>query len=81
MENSIDNPDLPPEIIRSVGNSPETHKFEFHGNAVEYFMIWFANLFLTIVSCGIYAPWAKVRTKKYLYRNIILNNVFFDKVL
>ncbi len=78
MENSIDNPDLPPEIIRSVGNSPETHKFEFHGNAVEYFMIWFANLFMTIITFGIYAPWAKVRTKRYMYRNTILNGEPFD---
>lgn len=57
---------------------PETHNFEFHGNSLEYFRIWFTNIFLTIISLGIYAPWAKVRTKKYFYRNTILNGEPFD---
>jgi len=57
---------------------PETHAFKFHGDSVEYFKIWFTNVFLTIITFGIYAPWAKVRTKKYFYRNTLLNEEPFD---
>ena len=42
---------------------------EFSGNAREYFGIWIVNLLLSIVTLGIYSAWAKVRTKKYFYRN------------
>ncbi|WP_373776122.1 DUF898 family protein, partial [Neisseria dentiae] len=40
-------------------------RFEFHGNAGEYFNIWIVNIFLTIITLGIYGPWAKVRRLRY----------------
>jgi len=50
---------------------PETtqpaHPFKFTGDASEYFGIWIVNLFLSIVTLGIYSPWAKVRKKRYFY--------------
>lgn len=42
---------------------------KFHGNAKEYFSIWIVNLLLTIVTLGIYSPWAKVRNNRYIYGN------------
>lgn len=62
----------------SHGLPPQTHGFEFHGNSLEYFRIWFSNIFFTIITLGIYAPWAKVRTKKYFYRNTLLQGEPFD---
>lgn len=44
-------------------------KFKFTGNAKEWFGIWIVNLFLSIITLGIYSAWAKVRTKKYFYQN------------
>ena len=44
-----------------------THPFKFTGDASEYFGIWIVNLFLSIVTLGIYSPWAKVRKKRYFY--------------
>jgi uncharacterized membrane protein YjgN (DUF898 family) len=41
----------------------------FTGSAGEYFRIWIVNLFLTIITLGIYFPWAVVRQRKYLYAN------------
>src|SRR6185503_237905 len=35
----------------------------------EYFGIWVVNLFLTIVTLGVYSAWAKVRKKRYFYGN------------
>ncbi len=51
---------------------------EFNGKAGEYFGIWIVNVLLTIVTLGIYAPWAKVRTKRYFYGNTLLANSPFD---
>src|SRR5881394_1643390 len=44
-------------------------RFEFTGNARDYFGIWVVNLFLTIVTLGIYSAWAKVRKKRYFHGN------------
>ena len=47
----------------------ERHRIEFTGSGSEYFRIWIVNLLLTLVTLGLYYPWAKVRKLKYLYRN------------
>ena len=54
---------------RQTAQGPEYEQFEFRGSAREYFGIWIVNLLLSIVTLGIYSPWAKVRTKKYFYQN------------
>jgi uncharacterized membrane protein YjgN (DUF898 family) len=54
--------------------------FTFTGNASEYFRIWIVNLFLTIVTLGIYSPWAKVRRLKYFYGSTWLDGHNFDYV-
>ena len=43
------------------------YDFEFAGREGEYFRIWIVNLLLTIVTLGIYSPWAKVRNTQYIY--------------
>lgn len=55
----------------------EPVRFRFGGNGGELFRIWIANLFLTIVTLGIYSAWAKVRTNRYLWANTQLGNVGF----
>lgn len=57
-------------------NTPE--KFVFNGAGREYFKIWLVNLLFTIATLGIYAAWAKVRTRKYLYQATELNGNRFD---
>lgn len=52
--------------------------FEFHGAALEYFRIWLVNIFLTVLTLGIYSAWAKVRRKKYFYGNTRLQGESFD---
>lgn len=41
----------------------------FSGSGSEYFRIWVVNLLLTIVTVGLYFPWAKVRRLRYFYGN------------
>ena len=56
----------------------EIQKVTFSGSASGYFKIWIVNLFLTIVTLGIYSAWAKVRRKKYLYQNTWYAGENFD---
>ncbi len=41
----------------------------FSGTGAEYFGIWLVNLVLTIITLGVYSPWAKVRRLQYFYSN------------
>lgn len=50
----------------------------FTGDSNEYFKIWIVNLLLTVVTFGIYAAWAKVRTKRYFYANTRLMGHAFE---
>jgi uncharacterized membrane protein YjgN (DUF898 family) len=59
-------------------NTYPVGKFVFHGTGREYFKIWIVNLVLTIATLGIYAAWAKVRTRKYFYQSTELSGNRFD---
>jgi uncharacterized membrane protein YjgN (DUF898 family) len=54
------------------------HKLEFTGSSAEYFRIWIVNVMLSIVTLGIYAAWAKVRTRQYFYANTKLAGHAFE---
>jgi uncharacterized membrane protein YjgN (DUF898 family) len=41
----------------------------FTASGSEYFRLWVVNLLLTLVTFGIYYPWAKVRKLRYFYGN------------
>lgn len=52
--------------------------FSFTGTGGEYFRIWIVNVFLTIITLGIFSAWAKVRRNQYFYRNTWLDDANFD---
>lgn len=52
--------------------------FEFTGRGADYFRIWIVNLFLSVITLGIYSAWAKVRRVKYFYNNTSLDGAIFD---
>jgi uncharacterized membrane protein YjgN (DUF898 family) len=56
----------------------ETYPIEFTGSGSEYFRVWIVNVLLTLVTLGIYSPWAKVRTIKYFYSNTLVAGHSFD---
>ncbi len=47
-------------------------RIEFTGSGSEYFRIWIVNLLLTLVTFGLYYPWAKVRKLRYFYGNTLV---------
>jgi uncharacterized membrane protein YjgN (DUF898 family) len=62
---------LPPEAL-------ETQQLVFEGDGAEYFRIWIVNLALSVITLGIYSPWAKVRRLQYFYRNTRIAGAGFD---
>jgi uncharacterized membrane protein YjgN (DUF898 family) len=52
--------------------------FEFHGTGSEYFKIWLVNVILSIITLGIYSPWAKVRRKQYFYGSTHVQGAGFE---
>lgn len=62
------------EEIANVELSEAVNKpFIFHGEGGEYFRVWIVNIFLSILTLGIYSAWATVRTKRYFYGNTELD--------
>lgn len=51
---------------------------EFTGSGSEYFKIWIVNVLLTMLTLGLYYPWAKVRNKRYFHGNSILDGRNFE---
>lgn len=68
----------PAEQPAGPTRSAETHAFEFHGSAREYFRLWIVNTLLTLVTCGIFSAWAKVRKRRYFRGNTRLLGHAFD---
>ncbi|MBS9778936.1 MAG: DUF898 domain-containing protein [Campylobacteraceae bacterium] len=66
--------------VAKIDDTQEERIFEFNfsGNANEYFKIWIVNTLLSIITLGIYSPWAKVRNNTYLYSNTHLNEDNFE---
>jgi len=50
----------------------------FDGSGMEYFKIWIVNVLLTIITLGLYHPWAKVRNNRYFYANSTLDGRNFE---
>jgi uncharacterized membrane protein YjgN (DUF898 family) len=68
-----------PEVDAAPVRAAETsHRFDFRGNAKDYFRIWIVNVALSVVTLGIYSAWASVRTRRYMYANTVLADSPFE---
>jgi uncharacterized membrane protein YjgN (DUF898 family) len=47
--------------------SRATHKLEFNGSGKDFFGVVIVNWLLTVITLGIYYPWAKARQLQFLY--------------
>jgi len=52
----------------------------YTGDSYEYFRIWIINIFLSIITLGIYSAWAKVINTKYIYQNINIDGHRLDYI-
>ena len=71
-------PSWPQAMPERVGPARIEHRFEFTGDAREYFRIWVVNLALSIVTLGIFSAWAKVRSERYFYGNTRVDGEPFE---
>ncbi|HDJ2740348.1 TPA: DUF898 domain-containing protein [Salmonella bongori] len=62
-------------VISSKDN--HNHALVFTGKGGKYFIICLVNFLLTCITLGIYAPWAMVKCRRYIYTNMTLNNQAF----
>ncbi|QDL55070.1 YjgN family protein [Rhodoferax aquaticus] len=62
-----------PGMAHSPLQRPVQLPIEFTGSGSEYFRIWIVNIFLLIITLGIYYPWAKVRRMRYFYGNTLVD--------
>ena len=58
----------------------QKHHVSFSGSGSDYFRLWLSNLLLTIVTLGIYTPWARRRRIQYFYRNTLVGTDPLDFV-
>jgi uncharacterized membrane protein YjgN (DUF898 family) len=58
-------------------STDRTDIIKFSGQSGEYFKLWFVNMFLSIITLGIYSAWAKVRNTQYMYGHTNVDNNSF----
>ena len=78
---SVDSSQQPSPQVQSATQQTQdvaTLDFEFHGKGMEYFRIWIVNIFLSIITLGIFSAWAKVRREQYFYGNLRLGEQYFS---
>ena len=56
----------------------KNYKLSFHGQGKKYFGILIKNWLLTIITLGIYYPWAKAKNLQFIYGSTSLNNDRFS---
>lgn len=61
----------------SLDKEPRTRTFSFSGQGGHYFCICIVNILLTIITLGLYLPWALMRTRRYVYGNMSLDGHAF----
>jgi uncharacterized membrane protein YjgN (DUF898 family) len=58
-------------------NKSDIYNIEFFGKGSEYFSIMIVNWLLTIITLGLYYPWAKAKKLRYIYGQTALNSERF----
>lgn len=61
----------------SLEKGPRVRTFSFSGEGGRYFAICIVNVLLTIITLGIYLPWALMRARRYVYGNMSLGGHAF----
>ncbi|MFT4664887.1 MAG: uncharacterized membrane protein YjgN (DUF898 family) [Polaribacter sp.] len=55
------------EPIQSTNNPNERRPFSFTGQGSRFFGIWAVNIILTIITLGLYYPWAKAAVRRFMW--------------
>lgn len=71
-----------PDALRDSEQAPpppagEPLAVEFLGDQAEYARLWYINVLLTLVTFGLYSPWAKVAARRYFASHTLVDGVPF----
>ena len=58
-------------------NQAQSYRLEFFGKGSDYFAIMIVNWLLTLITLGLYYPWARAKRLRYVYGQTALNNERF----
>ncbi|MES1171654.1 MAG: DUF898 family protein [Bacteroidota bacterium] len=58
--------------------APPVLRLSYRGIGWDLFGVLIVNTFLTLVTLGIYAPWARTRRRKYVWRHVEIENQVLD---
>lgn len=61
-----------------IKNEVPSHRFQFRGDGGNYFLICLVNTLLSIITLGIYLPWALMKCRRYIYSHMSLNGQPFS---
>jgi uncharacterized membrane protein YjgN (DUF898 family) len=67
MEKYYDSSPNTPNFVPEDKQKDVVKKFIFHGNSSDLFTIYIVNALLTVVTLGLYYPWAKAKLLQYNY--------------
>jgi uncharacterized membrane protein YjgN (DUF898 family) len=48
----------------------ERYGFRFHGDGLSFFLLLLKNLILTLITLGLYTPWARTERRRYIWSNL-----------
>lgn len=65
------------EILDQPYSNQAQRQINFYGSGSKFFAIWIVNALLTVVTLGLYYPWARAATLRYFYEETALENSRF----
>lgn len=60
-----------------LNSTPSPNRLTFTGKGSKLLVIMLVNWVFTVFTLGLYYPWARVNTLRFLYGNIVLNDIPF----
>ncbi|MGB0403732.1 MAG: YjgN family protein [Salibacteraceae bacterium] len=66
------------ENIDLPSKTTKNYQIKFHGSYLQYLGIALYNLLLTVITLGIYYPWAKCAIRQFLWQETELDNSRFE---
>jgi uncharacterized membrane protein YjgN (DUF898 family) len=64
--------------VQAKPAKPPVTRVDYHGKGGQVFRLHLANLFLTVITLGIYSFWGKTRIRKYMTSHIAIQNDRFE---
>ncbi len=65
-------------VHNQTTGAPRPVNIQFTAHGSDYFPIWITNLLLTMITFGIYGPWAKVRREKFFHQHTLIDGDALD---